>query len=53
MQLFANGFWTGLGLGMCGGGAIIWLFKDTVQKWVLGVEGFAAKLQNTINSLKN
>jgi hypothetical protein len=52
MQLFSDGFWTGFGLGMCGGGAIIWLFKDTVQKWVLGAEGFVSSLQTKINAVK-
>lgn len=51
--MFGSGFMTGLGIGLCGGGAIIWLFKDTIQKWIMGAEAFANNLQTKVNAIKS
>ena len=41
-MIFSLGFW----IGMAGGGAAVWFGKDTLTKWFLGAEAFAANLQS-------
>ena len=40
-MIFTLGFW----IGVAAGGAAVWFGKDTITKWVVGAEAFAANLQ--------
>lgn len=35
-------------VGAVGGGAAVWLLKDTIQKWIMGAEAYVASLQSKI-----
>lgn len=39
-------------LGFGCGGAVIWFFKPTIQKWVIGANALSAKLHAQADALK-
>ena len=45
-------FWYGLAIGLGGGGAIVWLFKDWIMKTILGGQSFALSLRDKAKKIE-
>ncbi len=39
-------------VGLVAGGIIVWLTKDTIQKWLLGAAAFETALQAKLDAIK-
>lgn len=47
-----TGFWFGLAIGICGGGALGWLCKDWIMVKYKGTAKFVGDLEDQVRSLK-
>lgn len=40
-------------VGIVAGGVIVWLIKDTIQKWLFGADAFAARMQAKADAVRS